>query len=101
MGKARVCAVYGCTPAKTSDLKYYKFPSNKDRAKQWVHKTGRADGINLKRAVICSIHFSKAQIIKNLQSELMDIPVPPNFRNLREDAIPDQNLPARQDVAHM
>ena len=38
MGKARVCAVYGCTPA---------------------------------------------------------IPVPPNFRNFREDAIPDQNLPAR------
>ena len=29
MGKARVCAVYGCTPAKTSDLKYYTFPSNK------------------------------------------------------------------------
>ena len=53
MGKARVCALYGCTPAKNSDLKYHKFPQNDDLAKVWLHKCRRLDRVNVKIAVIC------------------------------------------------
>ena len=96
MGKARVCAVYGCTPGRHTDRRYYKFPRNDNIAKQWVHKCYRSDTINVKNAVICDIHFSKAQIRRNLKSELLDCPTPRNWRNLKDEAVPDQCLPSPQ-----
>lgn len=100
MGKARVCSVYGCTPGKNTDLRYYKFPKNENVAKQWVHKCCRSDKINTKNAVVCAIHFSKAQIRRNLKSELLNCPIPRNWRNLKEDAVPDQYLPSPRGHQH-
>ena len=96
MGKARVCAVFGCTPSKNSNLKYYKFPSNDNLARQWIHKCCRSDHINIKYAVVCERHFSAAQIQRNLKYELLNLPVPPTVRNLKRNAIPDENLPSQE-----
>ena len=95
MGKARPCAVYGCTPAKSSNFKYYKFPKNKTIARQWLQKCHRADKVNVNNAVICEQHFSSAQIKRNLKYELLGSPVPRSWRDLKTEAVPDQNLPFR------
>ncbi|XP_045110895.1 uncharacterized protein LOC123504448 [Portunus trituberculatus] len=95
MGKARVCAVFGCRPSKDSNLRYHKFPSNVNLASQWIYKCFRSDHINIKYAVVCERHFSSAQIERNLKYELLNLPVPRTVRNLKQDAIPDQNLPSR------
>lgn len=36
MGKARVCSVYGCTPGKNTDLRYYRFPNNESLANSFI-----------------------------------------------------------------
>lgn len=43
--------------------------------------------------MVCERHFSSAQIQLNLKNKLLNLPVP-RLRNLKQDAIPDQNLPS-------
>ena len=83
MGKRRVCAIYGCTPATNSDLKYHSFPKQEDIAKIWIHKCHRKDQVNPKTAVICDLHFSQDQKTRNLKYELLGCAVPSNFRGLK------------------
>ena len=94
MGKRRVCAIYGCTPATNSDLKYHSFPKQEDVAKIWIHKCHRKDQVNPKTAVICDLHFSQDQKTRNLKYELLGCAVPSNFRGLKPTAVPDQELPS-------
>ena len=93
MGKAKACAVRGCVPVKNKKLRFYSFPTNKILARKWVEKCSRRNNFNEKHAAICQNHFSSAQIRRNLKYELLNLPVPSNWRNLKVDAIPDLNLP--------
>ena len=88
-------AVFGCTPGKDSNVRYHKFSSNDNLARQWIHKCFPSDHISIEYAVVCERHFSSAQIERNLKYELLNLPVPRTVRNLKQDAIPDQNLPSR------
>ena len=89
----KYCAVFGCYPSKEEVLKQYSFPKNKKLAKQWAALCYRKDHINVQNAVICERHFSINQEKRNLMYELCDQQPPKNYRKLKKDAIPDQNLP--------
>ena len=61
----------------------------------WLQKCYRADTVNVNNAVICEQHFSSAQIKRNLKYELLGSPVPRSWRDLKTEAVPNQNLPFR------
>ena len=95
MRKKKVCAVYGCTPALNSNVKYHSFPKQPNLAKIWLHKCCRKDRVNTETAVICHRHFSHSQKARNLKYELLGCATPSNFRDLKTNAVPDQELPGQ------
>ncbi|KAL1489557.1 hypothetical protein ABEB36_013510 [Hypothenemus hampei] len=97
------CAVFGCNcdnkskKNPISGVKFFHFPKNKDLAKKWLHATGRKDKVNLKNACVCSKHFSESDFKENLQHKLLNY-TPARYRGLKEDAIPNKNLPLAKAV---
>lgn len=92
------CAVCGCdsdNQAKKNpcrDVKFFRFPKDEEFRKKWVHATGREDKFNFKNSVVCSKHFVESDYKINLQHQLLKY-TPKRYRGLKDDAIPNQNLP--------
>ncbi|XP_018561779.1 THAP domain-containing protein 2-like [Anoplophora glabripennis] len=93
------CAIYGCNNHNrmnkgNAEIKFYRFPKNKDLSREWVRACCRAeDNINLKHAAICSKHFESKCFFTSLKYRLLNETPPKRFRNLRSDAIPTLFLP--------
>ncbi|KAL1489208.1 hypothetical protein ABEB36_014141 [Hypothenemus hampei] len=74
------CAVFGCNcdnkskKNPISGVKFFHFSKNKDLAKKWLHATGRKDKHKL-------LNYTPAR-----------------YRGLKEDAIPNKNLPLARAV---
>lgn len=98
------CAVVGCDSDNQSkrnpckDVKFFSFPKDANLSKKWLHLTKREDKVNLKNAVICSKHFCESDYNVNLKHIFLDY-IPKNYRGLKDDAIPTQNLPQSQCVS--
>lgn len=91
------CSVFGCNSDNESkknpcpNVKFFTFPKDPIMRKKWLHLTKRKDNVNLKYAVVCSRHFCESDFKVNLKHTLLNY-TPKNYRGLRDDAIPSQNL---------
>lgn len=91
------CSVFGCNSDKDSkknpcpDVKFFSFPKDPVLQKKWLHLTKRKDKVNLKYAVVCSKHFCESDYKVNLKHTLLNY-TPKNYRGLKDDAVPSQNL---------
>ncbi|KAK4883815.1 hypothetical protein RN001_000086 [Aquatica leii] len=92
------CAVISCNSDNQSkknpcnkNIKFFRFPKNSDLSKQWLHATKRKDKVNVENAVVCSKHFQESDYKVNLKHKLLNY-TPKNYRGLKDDAIPSQNL---------
>ena len=59
----RSCCAYGCTARDTADtrergIKFYVFPSDKQRRSKWISAIRREDFTPTGHTVICSQHFA-------------------------------------------
>ncbi|KAL1492367.1 hypothetical protein ABEB36_010625 [Hypothenemus hampei] len=97
------CVVFGCNSDNQSKknpisgVKFFHFPKDKDLAIKWLYATGRKDKVNLKYACVCSKHFSDSDFKDNLQHRLLNYS-PLRYRGLKDDAIPNKNLPLLHTV---
>lgn len=95
-----VWAVDGClnTKVKTTgtDIRYLGFPRNAHVRDVWINLCRRADPINPKHAIICSVHFTKDDNIDDMKSRLLGIASPKNKRLLKKDAVPSLHLHKRK-----
>jgi len=89
------CAVSLCnsthrTMIKIPELTFHKFPTNKTIRSIWISKCKRKDKINVKNAVICSLHFKKEDVIIDRISEALNMKY---VKKLVKGTIPTLNLP--------
>ena len=84
-----VCAVAICPSPKSSSIVYHRFPKNKDLIKKWIVACKREDKINPKTASICSEHFLPGDYDRDLQNELLGLPI---RKLLKKEAVPTVNL---------
>ncbi|XP_066973174.1 52 kDa repressor of the inhibitor of the protein kinase-like [Macrobrachium rosenbergii] len=91
------CSIFGCfnTKAKTKEtgVRHFRFPKDEVFRDKWLHACRRADPVNPKNAVICSVHFTLQDYAEDLKSRLLDTESPRNKRALKENAVPSLNLP--------
>lgn len=91
------CSVYGCNSHKNSknnpfpNVNFFSFPKDPVLHKKWLHLAKRKDKVNLKYAVVYSKHFCDSDYKVNLKHTLLNY-TPENYRGLKVDAIPSQNL---------
>lgn len=83
--------MFGCPPGSWSTQKQYSFPKDPEFQKLWIKVCSRKP-INPIYATVCGRHFSNKQKSRNLQHELLNYK-PRSYRDLKEDAVPDLNLP--------
>ena len=87
-----VCAAYGCNnnkdKTKGSGIRYFGSPKDV----LWLNLCRRADNINVKNAVVCSVHFTKDDYNDDMKSRLLGIESPKNKRLLKKDAVPSLSL---------
>ena len=83
------CSIPGCPGSRYEYTKMYTFPKDLEIAKIWAFRCGRVDLQKLKSARICARHFSQKH--KRVYRGKLFKP-PTNFRDIREDAIPDLNI---------
>lgn len=91
------CAVFGCvSDNQTKDfkknIKFFRFPQDPKHADKWKHLCKRSDNINVKTARICSKHFCASDYKRNLKEELLGY-TSNNHRKLKEEALPNLNMP--------
>lgn len=89
--------MYGChsdNQAKIvlKNVSFFTFPKNKKMALEWVKLCKRKDKFNIVNARICSKHFTQEDYVRNLKHELLQYNAK-NYRSLKREAVPSQNLP--------
>ncbi|XP_035221747.1 52 kDa repressor of the inhibitor of the protein kinase-like [Stegodyphus dumicola] len=63
------CCVCGTTSRKTPDRKFFRFPKDPIRSKQWAAACSNQDLLNksptdlYKTALICSSHFQRSRLL--------------------------------------
>ena len=90
-----MCAVFGCNSnsGRNGDLIFHTFPKNEELRKKWIHLCKREGRINANSSRICSLHFESSAYARNLQYELLGIPLPRKLVRLKDDAVPILSLP--------
>ncbi|XP_054711723.1 cellular tumor antigen p53-like isoform X2 [Uloborus diversus] len=86
------CAVWGCSNnnEKTgSSVSYHRFPVNDERRQKWLLQCGRDAHTDSSSLRICSEHFADEDFERDLQGELMGLPLK---RRLKKDVDPHVNL---------
>lgn len=88
------CAIGGCTNhgrhQKELGILFHRFPKNAEIRLRWINACKRSDQFNSDIARVCSAHFDESDYIRDLQNELLSLPL---RRKLKLDAIPHLNLP--------
>ena len=91
------CSVYGCSntwlKTKCSNTKYFRFPKNTFYQDKWLAACRRADTVNVKNAVICSVHFTSDDYKDDIKHRLLNLESPKTLRLLKDDAVPSLHLP--------
>ena len=93
MGRKRhnaVCAVATCHSPKDDSVIYHMFPKSEEVCQKWKVACKRQDPFNPKTSSICSEHFVASDYERDLQGELLGLPLK---RRLKKDAFPTANLP--------
>lgn len=90
------CYVASCTNyyGKTrgnSKIIYHMLPASPSLAMKWAKASGKKDVIPPPYARVCSDHFSPGCYQRDLQHELLGLPL---RKKLKTDAVPDRNLPS-------
>lgn len=92
------CAVSGCNNyyrnTKGTDIKYFRFPKDREISHKWLAACWRADKVNLRNATVCSIHFEPDSFEIPLKCQLLNY-LPKTVRLLRDNAVPTLNLPGK------
>ncbi|KAJ8971271.1 hypothetical protein NQ317_001173 [Molorchus minor] len=100
MMPGRRCAIYGCNNSRVvtkitdCNIVYHSFPKGKDFVsstilRRWVNYCKRGDKFNSNTATICSIHFTQNDYERDIQNELLGLPL---RRVLKKTAVPILNL---------
>lgn len=80
-----------------SSVIYHTFPSSPTRARKWVEACGgKQERPSFGR--VCSAHFSPKCYHRDLQHELLGLPL---RKKLKPDAVPDINLPSQISVTRV
>ncbi|XP_068232034.1 THAP domain-containing protein 6-like [Palaemon carinicauda] len=74
-------------------IRYFTFPKEENTKEKWMHACKRADDVNWKGALICSVHFKAEDYADDMKYRLLGIEKPKNQRALKEEAIPSLFLP--------
>lgn len=88
-----LCAVAGCKNSlvktkrnkETTHISYHSFPRDDLIRQQWIHSCKREGKWNPGTSSICSVHFTNDSYKRNLQAELLNIPMK---RRLKPTAVP-------------
>ena len=95
------CAIAGClnwrgkSKSDSSDvnISYHRFPKDEVLCKTWINRCCRKDLVNLKNALICSVHFEESCFERDFRNELLGLPI---RRILQDDALPTKCLPYKK-----
>lgn len=92
------CGNYYGKTRGNSKIIYHMFPSSEDLALKWS-EVCRGEKIRPPAySRVCSDHFSPSCYQRDLQHELLGLPL---RRRLRPDALPDRNIPRTKNVVPM
>lgn len=80
-----------------SSVIYHTFPTSPTRAKKWLEACGETKKLSSNHARVCSAHFSPKCYRRDLQHELLGLPL---RKKLKSDAVPDINLPSHTSRDH-
>ena len=89
------CAVFGCSNTSTTNISLHSFPRDTTLQKILINKCKRADEFNVKESAICSVHFEPDCYNRDLEHELLNLPIRKR-RFLKEHAVPTLNLPGAE-----
>jgi len=93
-----VCAVADCkSQYGKCDYVFHSFPRIDSLKKTWIALCKRKDGVNSKNPVICSRHFKETDYERDLQHELLNLPLRKR-KFLKAEAIPSLFLPLRPPI---
>ncbi|KRT83134.1 hypothetical protein AMK59_3135 [Oryctes borbonicus] len=90
----RHCAVAVCknnsiaVRLNNANITFHRFPKakvSKTARAEWIRRCQRADKFNPDTSQICSIHFCETDYERDLQNELLNLPIK---KRLKKDAIP-------------
>ena len=90
------CAVANCSTTgnslKTSliPIRLHHFPKDKKIANIWREKCKRKGKVNLKHAVMCSLHFEESEILIDKVNRTLGLK---EITKLKHGALPSRNLP--------
>ncbi|XP_031357656.1 uncharacterized protein LOC116181426 [Photinus pyralis] len=86
---------HGKTRAATSKVVYHMFPSSPSLASKWTSLCGHGKSVKRPQySRVCSDHFSPTSYRRDLQHELLDLPL---RKRLKRDAVPDRHLPSKAE----
>lgn len=91
------CSNYYNKTRGSSSIIYHIFPTSPTRIQKWSQACGRNKQIRVNFARICSAHFSPKCYSRDLQHELLGLPL---RKKLKPDAVPDINLPSQSSTVH-
>ncbi|XP_050315855.1 THAP domain-containing protein 1 B-like [Anthonomus grandis grandis] len=90
------CAVATCKNysrvTKGTNIKYFRFPKDRNFPKQWANACHKEDEINFKNARICSVHFKEDCFEIPLREKLLNY-TPKNAHHLKSNSVPTLHLP--------
>lgn len=89
------CSNYYERTRSTSKVIYHMFPSSSSLAQKWAKLCGHKDVLPPSYTRICSEHFSSNAYKRDLQHELLGLPL---RKKLKPSAVPDQNLPNLNEI---
>ena len=92
------CCVSTCNERIGGNYKLHRLPKDPQIRDLWILASGKTDVKVGSILLICSKHFSSKQYERNLKLELTNN-VAKNYRGLKINAIPYQNLPFAQECA--
>lgn len=88
------CAVAGCINScrlqKKLNFIWHRFPKDNETRQKWINTCRRADSFSVDSARICSVHFDDSDYLRDLKSELLNLPPK---RVLKPSSVPHLNLP--------
>ena len=91
----RYCCVQGCGVKSGGSDKVFRLPKDPNLRVMWLNACKRAEKIemNTSNVFVCARHFSPEQFEWNCRSHIMGGNDPRNYRGLKTNAVPDQNIP--------
>ncbi|XP_025202722.1 uncharacterized protein LOC112599858 [Melanaphis sacchari] len=94
-----MCSVKGCNSGSRSKAfqktiptpRLFSFPKDRELQKKWIDLCGKGDQINVKGAMVCSLHFETTDYVKPLIQLVLGYS-PKCQRTLKPNAIPSKHM---------